>query len=64
MLSVFLRDYFVRSPVLGLPILALVIFLVVFTGILLRTLWRGAGRFSAVADLPLDDQEQAVRHVR
>jgi cbb3-type cytochrome oxidase subunit 3 len=55
------REFFARSPLLALPIAALVIFLVVFAGVLLAVLRRRAQHFAPAARLPLDDGEEA-RH--
>ncbi|MEI8255872.1 MAG: CcoQ/FixQ family Cbb3-type cytochrome c oxidase assembly chaperone [Deltaproteobacteria bacterium] len=52
-----------RSPLLSLPLLALVLFMVVFATIVIRTLRRPAEHFDAEARLPLgNDQENPREH--
>ncbi len=57
------REFFMRSPLLSLPLVALVLFMVVFAAILIRTLRRPPEHFDAEARLPLgNDQENPREH--
>jgi cbb3-type cytochrome oxidase subunit 3 len=49
------REFFIQSPVLGLPILSLLIFITVFAGIVVRTMRRRGSQFDEAASLPLND---------
>ena len=49
------REFFCRSPLLALPLVALVIFLVVFAGVVFSVLRRRSHHFDASARLPLDE---------
>ncbi len=53
------RDFFIHSPVLVLPIISLLIFIVVFAGIVVRTMGRRPSTFDGVASLPLDQGEES-----
>ena len=53
------REFFSRSPLLALPIAALLIFVVVFGLILLRVFWRRSSQFEPAARMPLDDANEA-----
>lgn len=56
------REIFMRSPVLALPIVALLIFIVVFAAVIVRTMnGRRRAHFEALARLPLDEREEAYR---
>lgn len=57
MLSFIAMDYFRRSPMLILPLLALAIFMLVFFAVTLRTLLTKKRSFDALARLPLESQE-------
>ncbi len=51
------RSFFAQSPVLAMPVAAMMIFLVVFLGIVVATLRRKAERDANEAGLPLDGGE-------
>lgn len=57
------REFFMNSPLLTLPIAALVIFLVVFGSIVVTTLRKRNGELEPLALLPLEDENE-VRHER
>jgi hypothetical protein len=57
------REFYMHSPLLTLPIIALVIFLVVFGAIVVTTLRKRGGELEPLAQLPLND-DQEVRHER
>ena len=56
MLSVMAKGFFESSPLLIFPIAALLLFILVFTAITIRTLWTDAESLQQVAGLPLDDE--------
>lgn len=57
------REFFIRSPLLSLPLLALVLFVSVFVSVLIRVLRRPATQFDDAARLPLgNDQEDPREH--
>ena len=45
-----------QSPLLGLPLLALAIFLSVFIGTIVLMVKRGSAAYAPIARLPLDDE--------
>jgi hypothetical protein len=51
------REFFARSPLLGLPILSLVIFLAIFGAVLVRVwlLGRRGPQLELLARMPLED---------
>ncbi len=53
------REFFAHSPLLALPLVALVIFLAVFAAVLLSVLLRRTAHFDAAAALPLTAKEDA-----
>lgn len=53
------REFFAHSPLLALPLVALVIFLAVFTAVLLSVLLKRAAQFDGMAALPLAAKEDA-----
>lgn len=57
MISVVAQDFFQRSPVLVFPLIALVIFMGIFTAVSLRTLIKGKRHFERYARMPLEDGE-------
>ena len=57
MLSWMATDFFAQSPMLLAPVAALGIFMVVFTGLTVRTLLTKPADLEAIARLPLDDEE-------
>lgn len=59
MLSLVARDFFGRSPVLALPIAALLLFLVVFVATSLRALLARKQDMARLAALPMDDERGA-----
>lgn len=54
------REFFTRSPVLALPVLAMFLFLAVFVAVVLVTWRRPAGPVARDAALPLDDAEESL----
>jgi hypothetical protein len=52
-------DYFRQSPLLAMPVLALVIFMLVFALITLRAFWVSKARWDEVARLPLESDAEA-----
>jgi hypothetical protein len=50
-------DLLAKSPLLALPLLALVLFLVVFGTVLIMTMRRKASAYDRVARLPLSEGE-------
>lgn len=55
MLSMMAKGFFMDSPLIFFPVLALVIFMTVFTAITIRTLRSSRESLQHVAGLPLDD---------
>lgn len=56
MLSFMAMDFFRRSPMLMLPMVALAIFMLVFLVVTLRTLLSKAQRYEQMARLPLESE--------
>ncbi len=54
MLSMMAKGFFTDSPLIFFPVLALVLFLITFTVITVRTLRSSAESLQHVAGLPLD----------
>lgn len=54
MLSLIALDFFRRSPMLMLPMVALAIFMLVFAVVTVRTLLRHKASYDHLANLPLD----------
>ena len=48
-------ELFTKSPLLPLPVIGTVIFVVIFTWVLMTLLFRKPKDFESVADLPLAD---------
>ena len=48
------REFFARSPLLGLPLLSLVIFITVFALLVVRAMRRRPASFEPLANLPLE----------
>ena len=57
MLSWIASDFFMRSPVLLYPLVALGLFMTVFIAVSLRAFLGNAERFEALARLPLEKGE-------
>lgn len=55
-MSAFARDFFVRSPALVFPVLALVIFFVVFVAMVVRAMRTPSSEAEALAKLPLEGE--------
>jgi cbb3-type cytochrome oxidase subunit 3 len=53
-----------QSPLLALPLLALFLFLVVFTAWIIRIYAKRSEAYSEVASLPLFDDESPIVHSR
>ena len=51
------REFFAHSPLLALPMLSLVIFITVFTLVIVRTMRGERARDAAISTLPLDGGE-------
>lgn len=49
-------DYFRQSPLLALPVIALVLFMLVFLAVTLRAMLTQKSRWDAMAQLPLEDR--------
>ena len=56
------RQFFAESPVIGLPIVALLIFFTVFLLVTVRALRSRPDDVDALARLPLAEPEEATRH--
>lgn len=52
------QEFFVKSPLLALPVAALVIFVLVFAGIVVSTLRRRSEPFDSLSRLPMDDERE------
>ncbi|MDB4988897.1 MAG: hypothetical protein JWN04_4075 [Myxococcaceae bacterium] len=52
-------DYFRQSPLLAMPVLALVIFILVFLAVTLRAMLTSSSRWDELAQLPLQDAPPA-----
>lgn len=59
MMRLLTAEYFAKSPVLILPIIALFLFLAVFVGVALRTYSRKKEDFDALSKMPLDEGEMS-----
>jgi len=59
MMGVFAREFLAESPALGLAILALLIFAVVFTAVTIRALMMDKDEIEELAQLPLEDAQPA-----
>jgi hypothetical protein len=62
MLSWIASGYFAQSPVLVLPVVAMILFMVVFTASALRALRTKKTELDHLANLPFEREEEA-RHV-
>lgn len=58
MLSWFASDYFAQSPVLVYPLIALGIFMTIFTVVSVTTLLKRKQRFERIAALPLENDDE------
>jgi hypothetical protein len=61
MIGWLVKDFFGASPMLALPKIALIIFLVVFVAVTIRTLLMKKSEVSAQAHLALEDGNLAVK---
>lgn len=61
MLSRLSQEFFQASQLLALPLLALVLFLVVFAGITIRALRTPAAEIDHMGRLPLDEKKEGER---
>lgn len=57
MISWMAKEFFAASPVLVLPVIALVIFMLAFALIACRTLLTRKAEFDRLANLPFEDEE-------
>ena len=57
MLSVLASDFFAASPLLVLPVMALVLFLGAFTAVTWRAMRKKPAELEPIARLPLGDME-------
>ncbi len=65
MLSFMATEFFQRSPMLMLPLVALAIFMLVFFAVTVRTVLTNKSRFDAMANLPLEhDGPTDLQHAR
>jgi hypothetical protein len=55
------RQFFIQSPVLALPVLAMAIFMLTFAVVVFSTFRKKAQGFDPVAALPLDEETTHVR---
>ena len=55
------KDLLAQSPLLALPLAALLIFVFVFAAVVVRTMWRRSHEYARAAALPLerDSHEQS-----
>lgn len=56
-MSHMIRDWVYGSPILWLPVLALLLFIGFFAAMALRLKLRGAARYEPLARLPLEDDD-------
>lgn len=56
------KDFFAQSPLLVLPLAALVFFLAVFLTVVVRTMARRAPAYARVAGLPLREEDRDERN--
>ncbi len=56
-MSFMVKEFFLASPLLAFPLLALGLFMVVFVTVTVTTLMKRAESYARVADLPLRDQD-------
>jgi hypothetical protein len=56
------KDFLAQSPLLVLPLAALVLFLAVFVAVVARTMARRAPAYARVAELPLREEGRDERH--
>jgi hypothetical protein len=56
------KDLLAHSPLLVLPLMALVLFVAVFFVVCVRTMAKRAPAYARVASLPLDEQEGIHEH--
>ena len=61
-MSTIAMQFFADSPVILYPILALLLFLVVFVSITVRVLRARREDLDALARIPFGDEEEAPRH--
>jgi hypothetical protein len=60
-----IREFLAGTPLLGLPILAMVLFLLLFLAVLLRVASRGrSATYRRLARLPLDDEPGPAGGIR
>jgi cbb3-type cytochrome oxidase subunit 3 len=57
------RQLLEKSPLLALPLLSLVLFLVCFVAIVARTYMRRSDAYAKTAGLPLEDDRKGDDHV-
>ncbi len=55
------KDLLAQSPLLALPLAALLIFFGVFVAVVMRTMARRAPAYAQAADLPLRGEDRHVR---
>ena len=60
-MSKLLYPMFERSPLLALPIIAMLIFMVVFVLVAIRAIMQSGAEVDSMARLPLDDSEPVRR---
>jgi hypothetical protein len=61
-MSTIARQFFADSPVIFFPILALLLFLVVFVVLTVRAIRTRPEELDALARIPFGDEEEAPRH--
>jgi hypothetical protein len=56
------KEFFAQSPLLVLPLAALVFFLAVFLAVVARTMVRRAPAYARIAELPLREEDRDERN--
>ncbi|NOU26722.1 MAG: hypothetical protein HOO96_02355 [Polyangiaceae bacterium] len=56
-----LREFMTKTPMLGLPIITLFLFITIFTTVFLRVMLRKETSYAAAESLPLEDGDDVSR---
>jgi hypothetical protein len=56
------KDLLAQSPLLALPLAALVVFFAVFVAVVVRTMAKRAPAYARAAELPLREEGRRERH--
>ena len=62
MISFMAMDFFEKSPVLYLPLVALFLFMLVFASITIKTFWIRTSHIEKLARMPLETEKEGARH--